>query len=72
MTSLRLDPRVTVLLQEEFIKKASVLELSQLGLPSVTRPVLVSDLELQPVEQRLQSVQAGLLCQLCSDLNSFL
>ncbi|KAL3158407.1 Tubulinyl-Tyr carboxypeptidase 1, variant 2 [Trebouxia sp. C0009 RCD-2024] len=42
---------------EDFIKKASVLDLSQLGLQTIPRPVFGTDLEVQPVEQRLKSVQ---------------
>lgn len=48
------------MVQEDFIKKASVLDLSQLGLQTIPRPVFGTDLEVQPVEQRLKSVQVRL------------
>lgn len=47
-------------MQEDFIKKASAQDLSQLGLQTIPRPVFGTDLELQPVEQRLKYVQVRL------------
>lgn len=46
-------------LQTEFVKSASEHDLRQLGLASASRPSLGADLELLPIEQRLQCVQVS-------------
>ena len=47
--------------QADFIKAASLRDLTQLGLSPAVRPSLGVDLDLMPVEQRLRCVQVCLL-----------